>query len=118
MATGKQIVLTAPLTEMLDHAGYFIQMGVASLPSWMEWMFNRKYPEWKNVKRYPDQTAMIAPAGLRILEKVLQAEFGEENVVVCYPEDLKIFLGPETRVVAVSTHNPLGVTFAAGVYTS
>ena len=28
------------------------------------------------------------------------------------------FLGTETRVVAVSTHNPLGVTFAAGVYTS
>jgi radical SAM superfamily enzyme YgiQ (UPF0313 family) len=118
MTTGKQIVLTAPLTEMLDHAGYFIQMGVASLPSWMEWMFNRKYPEWKNVKRYPDQTAMIAPAGLRILEKVLQAEFGEDNVVVCYPEDLKTFVGPDTRVVAVSTHNPLGVTFAAGVYTS
>ena len=28
------------------------------------------------------------------------------------------FVGPRTRVVAVSTHNPLGVTFAAGVYTS
>ena len=28
------------------------------------------------------------------------------------------FIGPETRVVAISTHNPLGVTFAAGVYTS
>ena len=27
-------------------------------------------------------------------------------------------MGPRTRVVAVSTHNPLGVTFAAGVYTS
>jgi hypothetical protein len=28
------------------------------------------------------------------------------------------FIGPRTRVVAISTHNPLGVTFAAGVYTS
>ena len=45
-------------------------------------------------------------------------EFGEENVVVCYPEDLDQFIGSETKVVAVSTHNPLGVTFAAGVYTS
>lgn len=60
MTTGKQIVLTAPLTEMLDHAGYFIQMGVASLPSWMEWIFKRKYPEWKHVKRYPDDTARVA----------------------------------------------------------
>jgi len=28
------------------------------------------------------------------------------------------FVGEDTRVVAVSTHNPLGVTFAAGVYAS
>ena len=26
---GKLIVLTAPLTETIDHAGFFIQMGVA-----------------------------------------------------------------------------------------
>ena len=36
----------------------------------------------------------------------------------CYPADLPRFIGPDTRVVAVSTHHPLGVTFAAGVYTS
>ena len=39
-------------------------------------------------------------------------------MVCCYPADLGKFIGPNTRVVAVSTHNPLGVTFAAGVYTS
>ncbi len=33
---GKLIVLTAPLTETIDHAGYFIQMAMASLPIWME----------------------------------------------------------------------------------
>jgi len=38
--------------------------------------------------------------------------------VACFPDDLDKFIGPNTRVVAVSTHNPLGVTFAAGVYTS
>ena len=27
---GKLIVLTAPLTESIDHAGYFIQMAMAS----------------------------------------------------------------------------------------
>ena len=30
---GKPIVLTAPLTEIIDHAGYFIQMSMASLPT-------------------------------------------------------------------------------------
>jgi radical SAM superfamily enzyme YgiQ (UPF0313 family) len=118
METGKAIVLTAPLTEMIDHAGYFIQMGVASLPSWMEWMLDRKYPRWREVKRYEDGSAKVAPAGLRILERVLTREFGRDAVVVSYPEDLDRFIGRDTRVVAVSTHNPLGVTFAAGVYTS
>jgi radical SAM superfamily enzyme YgiQ (UPF0313 family) len=118
MSQGRPIVLTAPLTEMIDHAGYFIQMAMASLPIWMEGVINKKYPEWRNVKRFDDGSARVAPAGLRVLEKVLAREFGEENVVVCYPDDLDQFIGPETRIVAVSTHNPLGVTFAAGVYTS
>ena len=118
MHTGKPIVLTAPFTEMIDHAGYFIQMGMASLPIWLEGVLTRKYPKWKEVKRFEDGSAHAAPAGLRVLEKVMQQEFGEENLVLCYPQDLDQFIGSETKVVAVSTHNPLGVTFAAGVYTS
>ena len=44
---GRLIVLTAPLTESIDHAGYFIQMAMASLPIWMEGVINRKYPKWR-----------------------------------------------------------------------
>ena len=47
---GKLIVLTAPLTEIIDHAGYFIQMSMASLPIWLEGILNKKYPEWRNVE--------------------------------------------------------------------
>ena len=49
---------------------------------------------------------------------MLAREFGADQVVVCYPEQLPEFIGERTRVVAVSTHNPLGTTFAAGVYAS
>ncbi len=115
---GRLIVLTAPLTECIDHAGYFIQMALASLPEWMEFVLNRKYPNWREVKREADGSALYMPAGVRVLEKSLLRVFPENEVVACYPEDLPRFLGPRTRVVAVSTHNPLGVTFAAGVYTS
>jgi radical SAM superfamily enzyme YgiQ (UPF0313 family) len=62
--------------------------------------------------------AATAPAGLRVLEAVLIREFGRDHVVVCYPDQLRVFIGDSTRVVAVSTHNPLGTTFAAGVYAS
>jgi len=115
---GKLIVLTAPLTETIDHAGYFIQMALASLPVWMEFVINDKYPTWRQVEHNPDGSARYMPAGVRLVEKSLQRDFNPDDIVVCYPDDLDKFLGPRTRAVGVSTHNPLGVTFAAGVYTS
>jgi radical SAM superfamily enzyme YgiQ (UPF0313 family) len=117
-AGGCRLVLTAPLTETIDHAGYFIQMSMASLPMRMESILNRKYPGWKHVERNTDATARYMPAGLRVLEASLLRRYPESDLVCCYPADLPRFIGPKTRVVAVSTHNPIGVTFAAGVYTS
>jgi radical SAM superfamily enzyme YgiQ (UPF0313 family) len=113
-----RIVLTAPLTEIIDHAGYFIQMSMASLPMWLEGILNRKYPNWRHLEHNDDRSARYMPAGARVLEASLLRRFPAADVVCCYPDDLDRFIGPETRVVAVSTHNPLGVTFAAGVYTS
>jgi len=115
---GVPIVLTAPLTESIDHAGFFIQMSLASIPEWMEWVIDKKYPTWREVPKTADHRAGTAPAGLRVLEAVLQREFGEDQVAVCYPDQLADLIGEDTRVVAVSTHNPLGTTFAAGVYAS
>lgn len=115
---GKLIVLTAPLTEAIDHAGYFIQMAMASLPIWLEGIINRKYPHWRDVEHNEDGSARYMPAGVRLVEKSLQRAYESDDIVACFPDDLDKFIGPRTRVVAVSTHNPLGVTFAAGVYTS
>ncbi len=115
---GKLIVMTAPLTETIDHAGYFIQMGMASMPIWMEGVLNRKYPKWREVEHNEDGSARYMPAGVRLVEKSLLREYSSKDMVACFPDDLDKFIGPNTRVVAVSTHNPLGVTFAAGVYTS
>ena len=115
---GARIVLTAPLTEIIDHAGYFIQMSMASLPIWLEGILNKKYPNWRKLEYNDDGTARYMPAGVRVLEASLLRRFPASDMVCCYPDDLDRFIGPDTRVVAVSTHNPLGVTFAAGVYAS
>lgn len=115
---GKLIVLTAPLTETIDHAGYFIQMALASLPARLESIINQKYPTWNKVERNADGSARYMPAGVRLVEASILREFPAEEIVCCYPDDLEQFIGERTRVVGVSTHNPLGVTFAAGVYAS
>src|SRR5262245_44889632 len=74
---GKLIVITAPLTETIDHAGYFIQMGMASMPIWMEFVMNNKYPKWREVEHNDDGSARFMPAGARLVEKSLLREFDE-----------------------------------------
>jgi hypothetical protein len=84
----------------------------------MEWVLNKKYPTWRNVEYNEDGSARYMPAGVRLVETSLLREYSQDDIVSCYPDDLDKFIGPNTRVIGVSTHNPLGVTFAAGVYTS
>jgi len=109
---GKLIVLTAPLTETIDHAGFFIQMGVASMPKRLEGIFNSKYPRWKEVERNQDGSARYMPAGLRTLEAALLREYPPEEIVACYPEDHPrrsppcgrrvVWSGLSTRLVSAS----------------
>ena len=86
---GTLIVLSAPLTETVDHAGYFIQMALASLPLRMEGVINQKYPKWRDLERNPDGSARYMPAGVRLVEASVLREFPPEDVVCCYPEDRK-----------------------------
>jgi hypothetical protein len=107
---GKLIVLTAPLTETIDHAGYFIQMALASIRIWMERVLDNRYPKWRNVEYNADGSARYMPAGVRLVQKSLDRFFPPQEIVACYPDDVDKFVGPRTRAVGVSTHNPLGVT--------
>jgi radical SAM superfamily enzyme YgiQ (UPF0313 family) len=93
-------------------------MAMASMPMWMEFVLNSKYPKWRNLEYNEDGSARYMPAGVRLLQKSLELEFKAGDIAACFANDVENFIGPDTRVVAVSTHNPLGVTFAAGVYTS
>jgi len=39
-------------------------------------------------------------------------------VAVCHPGNLHLFVGPRTRAVGVSAHNPIGAAFSTGVYSN
>ena len=51
-----------------------------------------------------------------MVETLLLREYSEDNVVVCYLENLEKFIGPETEVEAIHAHNPLGISYATDVY--
>jgi len=65
-----------------------------------------------------DGTAKFAPYGLRKVESLLIEEFGEENVATVHPNNLHRFIGPKTKIVAISTMDPLGTGFVSRTYTS
>jgi hypothetical protein len=92
-------------------------MAMASMPM-VGVRAERQYPKWRQLEYNPDGSARYMPAGVRLVQKSLERQFSPEDIVACYADDVEKFAGPDTRVIAVSTHNPLGVTFAAGVYTS
>jgi hypothetical protein len=44
----------------------FIQMALASMPQWLEFVLNKKYPKWREVERNEDGSARYMPAGVRV----------------------------------------------------
>ncbi|MGQ9479244.1 MAG: B12-binding domain-containing radical SAM protein [Thermoproteota archaeon] len=112
-----KIVLTASAVEMSDFklnpfiafAGGFPMI----LPK--EILRKKLYPP---TPFNPDGTAKFAPYGLRKVESLLIDEFGEENVATVYPTMLEKFVGRETKVVGISSMDPLGIGFVSRTYTS
>lgn len=110
-----KIVLTASSTEASEFKhSVWQQMLSATIP----FKFSNTFinPASMENESWPDGRAKYVPNGLRMVETLLLREFSEEDVVVCYVENLDRFVGPETKVVAIHAHNPLGISYATDVY--
>jgi radical SAM superfamily enzyme YgiQ (UPF0313 family) len=110
-----KIVLTASSSEASEwQHSIWQQMLAAGLPA----KFGHKWinPSTLVNESWPDGRAKYVPNGLRMVETLLLREYPEADVVVCYLENLEKFIGPETEVVAIHAHNPLGISYATDVY--
>jgi radical SAM superfamily enzyme YgiQ (UPF0313 family) len=112
---GVRFVLTAPDTESTEQAfSPWKQMVYASVPA--RFAPRLVYKRHLQQETNPDGTAAIMPYGLRIIEAILLEDYPPEDVAVCYPDSLHLFVGPRTRAVGISAHNPVGLSFSTGVY--
>ena len=110
---GVMIVLTASDIEMSD---FNLNPFIAFAGGFPKFLVQKKlYPD---LPFNPGGTAKFAPYGLRKVESLLIEEFGEENVVTVHPNNLHRFIGPKTKIVAISTMDPLGTGFVSRTYTS
>jgi len=116
---GAKIVLTSSATEMSDYhdspfAAFTGGFPKPLIPLW----FPRRglYPPvGKNVSG----TAKYAPYGLRKVEAVLLKNgYGESDVVTVHPYNLDSFVGPNTKVIGISTMDPLGMGYVSKTYSS
>ncbi len=89
-------------------------MLLATLPARYAKYFGTDWSIKNEVLR--DGQASYVPHGLRIVEALLLERFSPDDIAVCYPDQLDMFVGDETRVVGIHAHNPLGITFATDVY--
>ncbi len=114
---GKKIVLAASTSESSEYLNsIWRQMLLGTLPSrYTRFPFYMIDVNWKNEVR-EDGQAVAVPNGLRVVESILLEKFSPDDIAVCYPDQLDLFVGEDTKVIGVHAHNPLGITFATDVY--
>ncbi len=113
---GKMIVLSASRSEMsqFDYDPF-----VAFTCTFPHKLIPGRYKsKWLRSIDQADGSNKYAPYGLRKIETILGEEFGENNVVVAHYNNLGRFIGPNTRLVGISTMDPLGLAYVSTTYNS
>ena len=117
MKHSTKIVLTAERTLMSNYHGRLFLGFCACAPRglWPDFVFFRVIAP--PVETLSDGRAKVAPYGSRKIEAaLLEYGFSEDDVAVVPPSKLKKFVGRSTKVVGVTTNDPLGLGPATSTF--
>ncbi len=113
---GYKIVLTTSRAEgsIYDHDPF-----VAFTNTFPHKLFPKKMLEhWFEPMRNQDGSAQFVPYGLRKVEAMLMDEFGEENVITANAAELDKFVGADTRLICMTSMDPVGLAYVSTTYNS
>jgi len=117
-ARSYKIVLTADRTLMSDYNGLIFLGFSACVPKGLipdRLYFSLFCPSADANK---DGSAKYAPSGSRKIEAtLLNRGFRREDIVVAHPDHLDKVVGPNTRVLAITETDPLGIGPATSTFT-
>jgi radical SAM superfamily enzyme YgiQ (UPF0313 family) len=113
---GVPIVLAASRAEANDYDNNPFAAFVCTFPKKFSGYFLKEHIA--NMPSNEDGTAKCTIYGLRKVESMLIDEFGKENVVVSHYENLHKFIGKKTKVVGISTMDPMGLAYVSTTYNS
>ncbi|MHA1266692.1 MAG: B12-binding domain-containing radical SAM protein [Candidatus Helarchaeota archaeon] len=113
---GKKVVLTASDVEMSDFKDNpFIAFSAGFSHRIPIWSWKRLFFPPTSVEE--DHSAVLAPYGLRKIEAaLLESGFLPEEVITTTSEHLNKVIGPDTRVLAISSMDPLGLAYVSYTY--
>ena len=118
-SSGTKIVLTSSATEMSDyHNSPFVAFvaGFAKGPVPLWFLRKFLYPP---IRSNGDGRAKYAPYGLRKVEALLlENGFTESEVAVVHPSNLDDFIGPNTKIIGISSMDPTGMGYVSKTYSS
>ncbi|TLZ50923.1 MAG: radical SAM protein, partial [Methanobacteriota archaeon] len=117
-SSGVKIVLTAPRGEMSSYSGDPFAAFIAVFPEKVVPRLILR-PEWFNPRDNDDGSARFMPYGLRKIEALLlNAGIPREDIVSCHPDNLEQFVGPKTKIVGITSMDPMGLAYVSVTYSS
>jgi radical SAM superfamily enzyme YgiQ (UPF0313 family) len=113
---GYPIVLTASRAEANHYSNNPFAAFICTFPKKISGYLLKEH--LSNLESNKDGTAKQTIYGLRKIESLLINEFGENNVVVTHYDNLDKFIGKNTKIVGISTMDPLGLAYVSTTYNS
>jgi radical SAM superfamily enzyme YgiQ (UPF0313 family) len=113
---GYPIVLTASRAEANEYNNNPFDAFICTFPRKLSGYILRDH--LTNLENKKDGTAKCTIYGLRKVESMLVDEFGKENVVVSHYDNLDKFIGKKTKIVGISSMDPMGLAYVSTTYNS
>jgi len=113
---GYPIVLTASSAEANQYDNNPFAAFICTFPKKISGYLLKEH--LNNLENNEDGTAKQTIYGLRKIESILIDEFGEKNVVVSHYNNLDKFIGEKTKILGISTMDPLGLAYVSKTYNS
>jgi len=113
---GYPIVLTASRAEANEYDNNPFAAFICTFPKKISGFALKDHLE--NLESNPDGSAKRTIYGLRKVESLLVDAFGEDKVVVSHYDQLDKFIGKQTKIVGISSMDPMGLAYVSTTYNS
>lgn len=113
---GVPIVLVASRAEANEYDNNPFAAFICTFPKKLSGYVLREH--LNNLEHNTDFSAKKTIYGLRKVESMLIDEFGDDNVVCTHYDQLHRFIGKKTKIVGISTMDPMGLAYVSTTYNS